>query len=94
MMLQPFRPTYICIYTTYITCSGFCDDQIYQPLNRNNTGALSVQGLLARSPLPTYLQSKSHGGLPKLGVPFLRPRIRTVVFGGLYWGLLFWETTL
>ena len=31
-------------------------------------------------------------GFPKLGVPFMgRPIIRIVVFGGPYWGPLFWK---
>ena len=36
-----------------------------------------------------------YGDFPKLWVPLLGvPIMRTIVFWGLYWGPLFWETTI
>ena len=43
------------------------------------------------------LEFTQHGGLPALGLPFWHtlgvPIIRTLVFWGLYWCPLFWDTT-
>ena len=45
-----------------------------------------------RSP---YEENLSIWGVPKIRGTFLGvPIIRTVVFGGLYWGPLFWQSTI